>query len=553
MQGKWPSLSSVLEQSDAAAKGGLPELRRLGRILAFEDEDPRFAPMQATWTEFAAEMGGAVRDVLDGGRSAPEIAYAVGVIVHNYFRTRGVTLTSYELRALATELVDGNRSPGMAAAMCESIPEAGAPLEQQDAGALVSFGTPDARPDKSPAAAWTGGEAVAPAPVVPEAAFAPPPSRLVNLIGREAASFGRLLAKVIEIARPRLGPAPAVRGERDRALGTIDTAIDEMLRGQEGALPADVRERLALAVLSEICGLGLIDRLWADRSIRAVFVDGPDAVHVDRNGVREPAAETFRSEAHLLEIARRLARPATSGVVEFQLRDGGSGLVIFPPAAPAGPVLAIRRGEPGQATFERLMASEMLDARIAGVLRVATRARLRILVLGPEGSGKTALLAAIVRDAALQRVATLARHRAFRWPSASKVELVAGTAGEGASYSALLAAAARLQPDLLILDSIRIEDVSALAERLMRGARGIVAAVGPDVMAAALARSVDLVVRLGRSPDGLFRAVSLEDAAGATLVIHDGGRFVRGSAEPAFAGTVREAGYAEALASVLRQ
>ena len=34
------------------------------------------------------------------GRSPPEIAYGVGELVHNYFRTRGVTLTSYELRRL---------------------------------------------------------------------------------------------------------------------------------------------------------------------------------------------------------------------------------------------------------------------------------------------------------------------------------------------------------------------------------------------------------------------------------------------------------------------
>jgi Flp pilus assembly CpaF family ATPase len=553
-------LSSILEKSGTVAVDGLPAQRALGRILAFEDDDPRFPPMQETWTAFAAEMGEAVREVLDGGRSPAEIAYAVGVIVHNYFRARGVTLTSYELRALATELV----GPGRAGAIAAPAPAPEAPVpvaaeaekaEKNGAGGLVSFGAADT----GPATAWAGEDVVAPRPVVPDAVFEPPLSRLVSLIDREAASFDRLLAKVVEIAGPRLAGAPdALAGvpdtklDRARALESIDAAIDEMLRGQAGALPADLRERLALGALSELCGLGLIDRLWADRSVRAVFVDGPETVHVDRNGVREPAPEIFRSPAHLLEIARRLARPATAGVVEFQLRDGGAGLVIFPPAAPSGPVLAIRRGAPGQATFERLIASDMLDARIAGFLRMAARARLRVLVLGPDGSGKTALLAAIARDAALQRVATLARHREFGWPSDTKIELVAGEAGSP-SYAELMAAAARLQPDLLILDSVRIEDVSSLAERLMRGARGIVAAVGTDVAAAALARSADLVVRLGRSRDGFFRAVSLEDATGAALVIHDGGQFVRRTVQPAFAATVREAGYGEALARILRQ
>src|SRR5882757_1620258 len=96
----------MIERPDGASNGGLPEPRPLARILAFEDEDLRFPKMDETWRAFGADMGRQVRDVLDGGRSPAEKAYGVGVIVHNYFRTRGITLTSYELRALANELVE---------------------------------------------------------------------------------------------------------------------------------------------------------------------------------------------------------------------------------------------------------------------------------------------------------------------------------------------------------------------------------------------------------------------------------------------------------------
>lgn len=561
-------MSSVLEKPDAVVVDGLSEQRPLDRILAFEKEDPRFPPMQETWAAFAVEMGAAVRQALASDRSPAEITYAVGALLHNYFRARAVTLTSYELRALAVELVGAGRVDKIAGPVSVPPPATVAvaapdtePEKESIPGELVSFGGED----RDTTAAWAGEDAPAPPPPVPAAAFAPPPSPLVNVPGREATAFDRLLGRVVERARPRIDGAsarPGARarameepGARARAMEEIDAAIDEVLRGQVGALPADARARMVRAALSEICGLGLIDRLWADRSVRAVFVDGPRTVHVDRNGVREPAPETFRSEAHLLEIARRLARPLSAGVVEFQLRDGGAGLVIFPPAAPSGPVLAIRRAAPGQATFERLIAADAIDAAVAGLLQLAARARLRVLVLGPEGSGKTALLAAIARDAAAQRVVTLARHREFAWPSDSKIELVAGggEAGEGAAYGTLMTAAARLQPDLLLLDSVRAEDVPALAERLRRGGRGIIGAVGADAAAGALVRSVDLVVRLERGRDGHFRAVSLEDAGRTALVIHDGGRFVRNRAvEPVFAARVREAGYGEALSRVLR-
>jgi pilus assembly protein CpaF len=400
-------------------------------------------------------------------------------------------------------------------------------------------------------AAWAGEDVPAPAPVVAAAALAPPPSKLVNLVGREVSSFDRLLLRVVEIAAPSLGASEGARIDRDRALHAIEAAIDGAMEAEEGALADDARRRLARTALSEICGLGPIDRLWADRSIRAVFVDGPDSVHVERDGGREPAPETFRSAAHLLETAKRLARPRSAGVVEFQLRDGGNGVVIFPPAAPAGPVLMVRRGDPGNATLDRLIASELLDRRIAALLRVAARARLNVLIVGPEGSGKTALLAAVARDMAASRVVTLARHRAFRWPSPRKVELVAQPA-DGVSYSSLMTASLRLQPDLLVLDSLQIVDASALAERLARGSRGTFAALRPDALAAVLVREADLTVRLGRSCDGLFRVQSVEDLAGTAVFVHEDGRFRQLTDAPAFAETVRQAGYGDALFSIFR-
>lgn len=543
-------MSSVLDLSGAAAEGGLPVLRPLDLILGFEDEDPRFPKMQETWLAFGPEMGGQVRDVLDGGRSSAEIAYGVGVIVHNYFRSRGITLTSYELRALATELVD-RRQPVSLSAEVPVVPSTEEPPPEEAAAAttdeLVSFAGKEEAADS----AWAGEDAPASAPAVSEAALAPPPSTLVNLVGREAASFDHLLLRVVEIAAPLLGASEGMRIDRDRALHAIEAAIDGAMEAEEGALADDARRRLARTALSEICGLGPIDRLWADRSIRAVFVDGPDSVHVERDGGRGPAPETFRSAAHLLETAKRLARPGSTGVVEFQLRDGGSGVVIFPPAAPAGPVLMVRRGDPGNATLDRLIASELLDRRIAALLRVAARVRLNVLIVGPEGSGKTALLAAVARDMAGSRVVTLARHRAFRWPSPSKVELVAQPA-DSVSYSSLMTAGLRLQPDLLVLDSLQIADASALAERLARGSRGTFAALRPDALAALLVREADLTMRLGRSRDGLFRVQSVEDSAGTAIFVHEDGRFRQLTDAPAFADTVRQAGYGDALFSIFR-
>jgi pilus assembly protein CpaF len=517
LDGELSSMNSVLERPDARADDALRGPRSLDEIFPLRGDVTRSRQMQETWRAFGSEMEDTMRAALDTSRSPPEIAYAIGGIVHNYFRTRGVTLTSYELRRLVAELLT---------------------LRQRaEPAPLVAFTAMPPADETS----WTGDEPGTPGPVVPDVVFEGPPSPLVDVAPRD--SDAALLAAVTARARAELATTPEGRFAREAAARAIDAALGEVLAGEP-----DRRERLARLALSELCGLGPIDRIWADPSIRAVFVDGPAAIHVERNGVLEPSPERFRDQAHLAELVGRLVRRPSSDAALFRLRDGGEGMVIFPPTAPAGPVLVLRRGEPGNATFERLVAAGTLDPPMADLLRIAARCRLNMLVVGPANSGKTALLAALARDLSDARVVTLARHREFRRPQASKVELVVSS---DAAFATLLAAAAQLRPDLLIVDPVRRPDAPALTELLSNGGRGTIAALEPQAASGIARRAIDLVVHLGRRRDGLFGVVSIEDTNGVQIFVHEDGRFHRRTKAPSFAGLVHKAGYGAALSSAL--
>lgn len=517
-----PAMNSVLERPDAGAGGAT---RSLEEIFPLRGDAGRARQMQETWRTFAGEMAGAVSKALGPGKSPPEIAYAIGEVVHNHFRTRGVILASFELRRLVAELLAQ-----------QGHHRGTAPGE----GPLVRFaGDPSQR-----RTSWTGAEPDGGSQAAPEPAFEAPPSRLVTVQPRDDEPM--LVASLAAKVRARLACDPY-----GLARPMVVDAIAAVLEGMSQTVPEpERRDRLARLVLSELCGLGPIDRLWADPSIRAVFVNGPGWIHVERNGVLEAAAERFRDRSHLEEIAGRLAPRSASGAAVVNLRDGGEGVVLFPPAAPDGPVLALRRGEPGDASFERLISGGWLDRPMADLLRIATRARLNVLVVGPARSGKTALLAAMARDFGDARLVTVAPHRAFRRPAASKVELVASPQ---APFATLLSASAKLQPDLLVADSLAAADVPALTELLSRGARGVVAAGEAPAMASVPRGVADLVVRLGPAGDGLFIVASIEDATGTQIFAHrERGGFHRRTTTPSFAATVQNAGYGEALASVLR-
>ncbi|MBS0520009.1 MAG: Flp pilus assembly complex ATPase component TadA [Proteobacteria bacterium] len=573
-------IRTLRERAGAAADGAAAEPRPLEEILPEQREAARGRDMQATWQAFCLERYDTVRTVLGSRRSPPEIAYQLGEAIHTYFRPRGLTLTSQELRRLVAELLDTDRgkqdASRTAASPVLSRPSSPQPPQPSagpgpttgsaDTGSADTggagrgdAGTGDGLPShlvsfRSKAGigpnAWTGDERPDAPPAVAEAAFEPPPSPLVDVSGQAGIGFDRLLARTLELARPRLATSGR-SASREEAVRAIEAALDEVVRAEEAVPPTDeIRQQVVLVALSEVCGLGLIDRLWADRSVRAVFVNGPKSVFVEREGGLAPAAELFRDQAHLLELVERLVERPASGVATFHLRDGGTGTIVFPPAAPDGPVLTLRRAEPGNATLARLIAAGLLDRKAAVLLRIAVRAQLKVLVTGETGAGKTALLAALGRDLETSaRIVTLARHREFRWPAPAKVELVAS---RERNYGALLAAAESLRPQVLILDSLQAGDAGQAAALVARVPCGVLVACESVVPTAEFMPAVDLRVRLGRSRDGLFRVVAVEDSMGAVVSAYEDGHFRVRPRAPAFADKVRAAGFGEALAAILR-
>jgi len=528
--GEHESMSTVAKRPQSTAAAARP--RPLEQIFPLRGDANRGREMQATWRSFCRDRSPAVKTVLATGRSPPEIAYQLGELLHNHFRTRGVTLTSYELRRLVAELLALHGPP-----------------EQEDKPADKGKAPPIARSDAAiafdgelPEDPWPGDGVRKRAPGGPEG---PPPSPAAATAPREPAPFAQLLTRALELVRGRL-----VSRDRQAARAAVDEAVNSVAGEQGGELPAATRERLVTSALSEVVGLGLIDRLWSDQTVRAILINGPSSVFVDRDGMLQAVPESFRDEAHLLELIDRLVVRSASGIADLHLRDGSNGVVIFPPVAPAGPVLILRRAQPGEATLERMIAGGLLDRPVADLLRLGARSRLNMLITGPRGSGKTALLAAVMRDLdAAVRVVTVARHRQFRWAAASKVEL---TASPAAPFSALIEAGARLEPELLVLDSVQREDVAALSGRLLRGGAGTLASLAPDAMSAELARAADLVVRIDRAGDGPFRIVGVEDSLGDVVFRHDGDRLVRGTAAPSFAAAVQARGHGDVLAQLMR-
>lgn len=122
-------------------------------VLDWPADVSRETQVERTWRAFGDEMGATVQAILDSSRLPSEIAFAIGEVAGNYFRTRGLALTDAELHRRVAELHARHRPTS----------------------SLVAFA-------RVPDCPWTGGEGAQSGSAAPNWIFDEPPSGLVRFV-----------------------------------------------------------------------------------------------------------------------------------------------------------------------------------------------------------------------------------------------------------------------------------------------------------------------------------------------------------------------------------
>ncbi len=568
-------LRAILERPLAApvdeAMGG----GGYGAIFPSPRGDARGRQLEETWALLLSQLREPVDSTLRGGLSAGDIAYRLGELVHNYFRTRGVTLTSFELRRIVVALLDNYRRgwPELVTASADMAAVfAGTPPVTGSTGTLVAFVDRDGSRPRPPVGSWNGETAAAPPPVVtpdlpsslvsveprpdaqPAATSVPdtdadisippppgPPPQTTSPSLPAALDVEAVLAVIMPALHRQRGSAPILPAPRQDVVLWLRGAIDAAMAASAVAVVESDRDRLERLAFDELFGLGPLEPAMRDETVSAIFVNGPRAVFVDRRGRLEPARVAFRDARQLEDIAERLAEragaPVASGrdpLVDRRLDDGTRVTIVAPPLAPAGSYLVIRRPTTRSVTFDSLVAEGALSPQMASVLRLGVRSRLNLLVCGGPGVGKTALLAALARAApAEDRIVSVEHTAELRPDVAHHVPLIATGGSDTASLQALAAALA-LRPDRLLIDGVTETLIGGIARAVAAGTDGIAVCVvaatpqdaldrleaslraGDGALTAAearwrLAHSFELVVHLDRRRDGVRRVTRLAD------------------------------------------
>jgi pilus assembly protein CpaF len=273
--------------------------------------------------------------------------------------------------------------------------------------------------------------------------------------------------------------------------------------------------------------------------VSEMMVNGGGSVWVERAGVVERCALTL-DEATVMHLIERIVAPLgrridrSSPLVDARLPDGSRVNAIVRPVAVDGPCLTIRRFGVAAVGLDRFAPPEVVD-----LLREAVAARQNIVVSGGTGAGKTTLLNALVATVAPhERLVTIEDTAELRLGAPHVVRLEARPANvEGIGelrISDLVRNALRMRPDRLIIGEVRGGEALDMLQAMNTGHEGSLSTCHANSPTDALRRletmalmssvdlplaavreqvqaSVDLVVQVGRGPDGGRRIIAVDE------------------------------------------
>lgn len=315
------------------------------------------------------------------------------------------------------------------------------------------------------------------------------------------------------------------------------TAIDKIIRDQDG-IDADIdQEELARQVLAEAVGLGPLEPLLADESISEIMVNARDQIYYERNGRLNQSRVTFTDDTSVISAIERIVSPLgrrideSSPMVDARLKDGSRVNAVIPPLALKGPNITIRKFMKERLTAEHMRQFGSLSDEMVAFLDLAVRSRKNVVISGGTGSGKTTLLNVLsnfIPDS--ERIITVEDAAELKLYQPNLVSLEARPAnqeGRGAiSIRDLVKNCLRMRPDRIVVGECRGGEALDMLQAMNTGHDGSLTTIHSNSPRDCISRLEVLVLMSGMElPVHAIR----EQIASAVDIIVQQTRFACGS------------------------
>ena len=338
-----------------------------------------------------------------------------------------------------------------------------------------------------------------------------------------------LKERIRTVLMTRIDPSVAGLIPRARLRGEIAKLVSEIATEESAQLNRVEETALASDLSDDMVGLGPLEPFLEDDDITDILANGPFDVYVERCGKLEKTAARFRDAQHLVNIAQRIASAIgrrideASPMVDARLADGSRVNIVLPPLVLNGGTISIRKFPKQGLTLHAMVQQQNLSREMAGLLQIAARSRLNIVISGGTGSGKTTLLNAISqyidRD---ERVITIEDAVELRLQQPHVVQMETRPPNvEGAGYipqRELVRNALRMRPDRIIVGEVRGSEAFDMLQAMNTGHDGSMSTVHANSPRDALYRLENMVMMANLNLP--LKAIRMHIASALNLIVH---------------------------------
>jgi pilus assembly protein CpaF len=319
-----------------------------------------------------------------------------------------------------------------------------------------------------------------------------------------------------------------VRIGKPELMGFVNQLVSEIAGDRKILLNNDEQLQLAISIVDEMVGLGPIEPLLRDPSVADILVNGPRMIYVERHGKLELTHLHFRSDAHVLHVAQRIASSIgrrvdeASPMLDARLADGSRVNVVIPPLSLKGPCLSIRKFSKNMLGFSSFVARGSVSPQLAAFLEIVARCRLNIIISGGTGSGKTTLLNSLssMIDPG-ERIITIEDAAELQLQQKHVISLETrppNVEGRGeVTQRDLMKNALRMRPDRIIMGEVRGGEAFDMMQAMNTGHDGSMSTIHANSARDAMGRIENMILMgTGNLP---MRAIRTQIASALDLLV----------------------------------
>jgi pilus assembly protein CpaF len=411
------------------------------------------------------------------------------------------------------------------------------PLRQNDtiviAGqTLLVKSVGDARAEPPPAGSPSEfGRAKPPPPPAPAVAPRAVELAAIETLSAHAAAIHAELIRALDLKR-----LDVTRMADTELRSVMQKLIAELIAAAAPAPGVD-RDALALFVLNEAVGLGILEALLSDDSVTEIMVNGVQDIFVERDGQSRRSNLAFSSEKALMGVIERIVSPIgrrvdeSSPLCDARLKDGSRVNIVIRPVALKGPTISIRKFAKRRLQVDDLVKYGSVDAAMVEFLNVCVEQKKNIVISGGTGSGKTTLLNIISNlIPPFERIVTIEDAAELKLYHDNLVTLEARPANvEGRGHISirdLVKNALRMRPDRIVVGECRGGEALDMLQAMNTGHDGSLTTAHANSPRDMLSRLETMVLMAGMD---LPVAAIREQIASAVQIIVQQTRFACGS------------------------